>query len=219
MIKNLKMCFTLSKYALNRGSMIAGGAIFFVLGIFMALTGVNLGLTAMYISLIAIMGNQMIQSVCVSAAVQSSPRKKQLQTTLPALFSTVLLIPCHTVLLLMQYIALGWNDYTIEELSNGILMGCGMYIIIAIYMAMAMKLFVPSTIVFFITFMAYYMPLTLSDIDGTGVTVALLPIEASIALSYVTLLVAGLLMYLINLATYRLPYSKVTWEAALKRAK
>ena len=220
MISDLKMGFKVIKYGLNFKANIFSMLLLLVLGCVMTIMTPTMPASGMYIGIGSIMVAQLIHSVAVSTMVQTSPYKKKLQTLIPAFYSGCYLLIANTVSVCLYVVGMHIMEWDIAEISNAILLMCGLMIIMLIYMGAAMKLFWPSTIVFFVAFMVYFMfmNIILDNMVGTEL-VMIMPLEMSILVSYVVVILASVLMYLIFYATYKLEYSKTTWEAALKRAK
>ncbi len=218
MIKDIKLCFKVYKYGLNLRTNIVCGLIFLVLGLVLDILTPQNPVGFMYVAMVGMMGQQTIQSVTVSSLVQSSPMKKRLETKLPAISFTLILFVANTLRLMIQLLSANLHHTDEGVIAGSIFVGCGMTLIIAFYMAAAMKLYWPATVAFFIIFMIYYgLTISVDNILDSG-AVFDCPLGVAIAISYGVIVIAGFLMYLISLATYRLPYSKITWETQLKRA-
>lgn len=220
MINDLKMGFKVIKYGLNFKANIFCMLLFLVLGSVMTFLMPTMPICGMYIGLGSMMVVQLIHSVAVSTAVQTSPYKKKLQTIIPAICGGIYLLIANTLNIGLQIAGMYIMKWELAEISNAILFSCGIMIIMMVYMGAALKLFWPSTIVFFVVFMIYFtlMNTTLDSMVMIEV-VMIMPIEMSILVSYAVVVVASILMYLIFLGTYKLEYSKTTWEAALRRVK
>ena len=223
MINDLKLGHKVIKYGLNlRGNLIAI-VLFLVLGCVMEFMTPYMIMGSMYMGLASMMLVQVVHSVAVSTMVQSSPRKKRLQTRVPAFVGGLYMVILNTVMIVLKlvgsYVSPIEYEGGTEGISNAILMSSGIIILLALYMGVALKLFWPATIVFLISFYGYYgisgKMLDLMETEGTMI----MPIELSILISYLVVFTGSIIIYLIYRATYKLEYSKVTWEAALKRAK
>ena len=192
--------------------------LFLVLGFIMMFASPTKILGSVYNSIGAIMVVQLINSVSVSAMVQTSPYKKKLQTIIPALHAGSYLLIINTLNIVMLLVGTNFFEWDKTLISNSILMSSGIMIIIGVYMNIALKFFWPATIVFFIAYFLYYIPLGLMELLEDEAEM-ILPLEMSIVISYVVVIAGSVLMYVISLAIYKFEYSKITWEAALKRAK
>ena len=97
MTNNLKMGFKALKYGLNFKGNFFAMLLFLVLGFIMMFASPTKILGSVYNSIGAIMVVQLINSVSVSAMVQTSPYKKKLQTIIPALHAGSYLLIINTL--------------------------------------------------------------------------------------------------------------------------
>lgn len=223
MINDLKLGCKAIRYGLNLKGNLIVVILFLVLGCIMEFMVSDMIFGGMYVGLGSMMIVQLIHSVAVSGMVQSSPYKKRLQTRVPAIVGGVYLFIVNTFAIVLKlvgtYVQSGGVEWATAGVSNAILLSGIMMMILVVYMSVALKLFWPATIAFFILFFSYYgfseKLLVMMDTEATMI----LPIELSILVSYLIVLLGSIIMYLIFLATYKLDYSKITWEASLKRAK
>lgn len=223
MINDLKLGHKVIKYGLNlRGNLIVV-ILFLILGCVMEFMIPDMIFGGMYVALGSMMIVQLVHSVAVSGMVQSSSYKKKLQTCVPTMIGGGYLFIANTLIIVLKivgmYVKSGGTEWATAGVSNAILLSGIMMIILVVYMSTALKLFWLATIVFFIIFLSYNIfsekLLAMMGVEATMI----MPIGLSILVSYLVVLLGSVIMYLVFLATYKLDYSKVTWEAALKRAK
>ncbi len=225
MINDLKLGFKVIPYGLNFKGSIFSFLLFMVLGFVMEVSTPDMGLGGLYIGMGSMLVIQLIHSICVSTMVQTSPYKKKLQTVIPSIIGGGYLLVANTVGLIAK-----WIGFQSNNMRNGIrfdgenafahmvLFSSLMMIVVMLYMGAALKCFWPATVIFFIVFVGLYASTTVSVAIGeTGVIS--LPVEAAILISYVSIVLGSVLMYWIFKAMYKMEYSKITFDAALKRVK
>ena len=226
MINDLKLAFKIIPYGLNFKGNIFSFLLFFVLGLVMEISTPDMGLGGLYVGMGSLLVVQLIHSVCVSTMVQTSPYKKRLQTVIPSIIGGGYLLIANTVTMIAKWIGFQHNNnvgYGIRfegegAFSNAVVLSSCMMIVVMLYMGVALKCFWPATVIFFIVFVGLYA-ITIVSVTRGGVSVVALPVEVAIVLSYVAILIGTLCMYWIFKAMYKMEYSKITFDAALKRVK
>lgn len=218
MINDLKLGIQVFRYGLNVKGNIIAMVLFLGLGCVMEFLSPGMTLGGLYISLGSMMLIQLMHSVTVSTMVQTSPYKKVLQTVVPALMGTIFVFLANTLSIVLKLVGMQVFEWSEVEISNAILLSSAMTVLILVYMGAGLKIFWPATIAFFFAFVILYSTLNFGILSDEEVRM-LLPMGLSILVSYLVVLAGCGIMYLIFLGTYKLEYSKVTWDAALKRAK
>lgn len=105
-----------------------------------------------------------------------------------------------------------------QDLSQIVILDAVLMLIMVIYNAVALKLFWQSTLVFLVVYMAAYLYST-SQMIIVDETLKILPLGVAILLSYVTILVGSILLYVLLRLFYKKPYNKISFHSLLKRAK
>lgn len=221
MINDIKLGLKVVKYGLNVKACVILSVIFLLIGILCDFFVPSAPINGLYIGMGAMLLVQMICSVSVSTMVQTSSLKKRLQTSVPSFVGGAFLLLGNTISILVKLAGLKvLNDWTsAEEVANGIIITTVLMVIMVLYMSGAMKMFWPATVAFFIVYLVYFSFSSKIWSFTTGESPLILPLEVSVVLSYVTIIVASAVMYLIFTATYKREYSKQNFETQLKRAK
>lgn len=220
MINDLKLTFKLLKHGLSFKSSLLSVLFFFAIGIVFELFSSEMPIGGIYMLMGSIMIYQLVMSVSVSTMVQTSPYKKKLQTSLPALITCPCMLILNTAVVLVKIVSANMMNKSVAELSDGILINGILMVVVLIYMGAAMKAFWAATIVFALVFGVGYSLILNMMFDRIGtVPEMILPLEASIAVSYLCIIIGCILMYLVSLLLYKKDFSKTTFETALKRAK
>lgn len=223
MINDIKMSFKILKYGISVKTSVVFIITFAVLGLLLDRVGSS-RVAGFYMPLISIYIGQMAHSVVQSTMVQSSPHKKEMQTKIPALAMTVMMLVYNTLLVLWRLILLQVNpERELEFILAGIVSGI-ITIIIMLYFAFAMKIYWPATICFFLVFYAYGfgagwgqgMEWAGRDLGQMQLTLSLF---GATLFSYISILVGGLINYAVNIMLYKRDYSHQNFKKALDRAK
>lgn len=221
MINDIKMSFKILKYGINYKTSIAFAIIFFVLGFALEMLGSSL-ITALYIPIVGIYFGQLIHSVVQSTMVQTSPYKKAMETKLPAIAMTVILLAYNTFGILWKLLLMNINPERKEELSMALL-GVGvMTIMVMVYFAFSMKFFYPATIIFFIVFYSfcftngYNMGAHIAGSEMFSVNISM---PVAIIFSYICMILGCVIVYGVSVLLYKKDYSQQNFKKVLDRAK
>ena len=220
MINDLKIGFKVLKYGLSYKSSMIGIILFMIIGAVVEVIQPNMPIGGVYMGIGGVFTAQMIHSVCLSTMVHTSPNKKKMQTSIPTCVTFAIFMVSNTLMLVVRF----WSSYmqgkSEAELCNGILFSAVLMMVVCLYTAGAFKAFVPATIIFLIAFMVVYSTFTAFTFLGDGEAAkAIVPLWASVILSYIVICAGCVIMYLIYTALYKKEYSKLTFQAALNRAK
>lgn len=218
MINDFKLGLKIIKYGLNLKGCVFVSVLFVTLGIFMDVAVPESPINGMYIGMGGMMMVQLICSVSVSAMVQSSSRKRQLQTSVPAIVCGGYLLLSNTISILAKFIGFKFLEWELADIANGILFSAVLVVLMVLYMGGALKAFWQATICFCIFYVVYYS-LSMSLKFWNGGSPFILPIGAAVAVSYVMVIVATVLMYFLFAAMYKRDFSRQNFETQLKRAK
>lgn len=216
MINDFKFGLKIIKYGLNVKGSIIVSIFFLILGIIMDFTVPYSPINGIYVGMGGMMIVQMICSVSVSTMVQSSEHKRQIQTSVPVIVCGGYLLVGNTISILTKLVGMHFLEWNLSEISNGIVINAVLMAIIALYMAGAFKFFKIATGVFFLLYLAFFF---LASSVNYMEEIELLPFEIAVVFSYMMIIVAMVLMYLLFVAMYKRDYSKQTFETLLKRAK
>jgi len=218
MINDFKLGLKIIKYGLNLKGCMALSIIFLIMGILMDFVVPSSPMNGVYVGMGGMMMVQLICSVSVSSMVQSSARKKQIQTSVPAIICGGYLLLGNTISLIAKFAGMNILEGDLTEVANGIVFTAGLMVIMVLYMGGAMKAFWQATVCFFVVYLSFYfLSTSLKFIEGGEPM--LMPIEIAVILSYVMIIVSTILMYFLFVALYKRDFSKQNFEAQLKRAK
>lgn len=225
MINDLKLGIKILRYGLNVKAAFTVAIIFLVMGAAFQLFIPFMPFTGLYTGMCGTMFVQTICSVSVSSMVQTSALKRRLQTSVPTIVSGGYMLVMHTVFLFLKWIgctvsSINVFGHRISDLAFQILMDAVLMVVIVIYTALALKAFWPSTVLFAVVYFGgtyfYSNDITIMEAEAA---VNALPLGLAIALSYAVIIVGTILIYLILKALYKKPYSRMSFESLLKRAK
>lgn len=222
MINDIKMGMKVIKYGLNALMTVIPLLICLVVGVLFDLFMPVGCFGGLYFIMGGMSFVQLIHSVSVSTMVQTSPHKKKLQTTIPAIIGCGYMVIANTISLLIKWVGyerlMNVSDPNVfviiepGEMGKGIVLSSMIMVFIMLYVGASLKCFWPATILFVIVFLGYYT-------SPEDVVLIPVPTGMAVILSYVIILIGSGLMCLIFKATYKLSYSKLSFETALKRAK
>lgn len=219
MINDFKLGLKLMRHGLQFKYSIVSTLLFLVLGLAVMTSDVPIVMIGtIYAMFGGVMVYQLVHSLTCAGLVQSSPLKKRLQTSVPAICTFVCMVILNTIVVCAKLWMARLNHTLMRDVATDILLGSVGTVIVLVYMGMAMKAFWLSTIVFIVA----------SSIGGVFLGIGLglewfaswnVSIGAAIVISYLAVAAGCFLMYLISLALYKKDYSKTTFDSALKRAK
>lgn len=165
---------------------------------------------------------QLISTVNAANLVQTSPMKKKLQTSVPVLFSIFLMLAAYLLNVVVVAVAVCANPEAVEHFCTLIMYTAVLMGVIMLYYGAVYKYFVASTAVFLIIFIFFYPSIISGDINDELLW-SFMPFAEpwqNFALTAViglaVILVCGVLQYLISLAVYRAPISKLALGARLR---
>lgn len=224
MIKDIKFGFQIMKYGLNFKASIIALALCMGTGLFFAILLPVGAIGCLYASMGSLFTVQLIHSVSVSTMVQTSPHKKRIQTLIPTVMGTLCMLITNTFAVIVQ-----WMGYqrainntnpnviiTFEpgENETGYIVSSLVLVYMLLYTAFAMKHFWVAMVILIGGCIALHNWGRLGEIDYV-----IMPEGLAIALSYMIVLLGGLIMYVISCLSYKKDYSKHTFDNLLKRAK
>lgn len=223
MINDLKLGLKLLRYGHGIKNTIICSIIIVGLGILMAvmdLLSLDTGGVTFPIGYFLMLGVmfaiQLFYSVNAANLIQSSPLKKKLQTSVPAILMTFIAMCGYLISVLTGAVGLMVAPESAGHFCHQLLYTILIMATILLYAAVAYKLFFLSTILFFVIFFSSFMYFTnnrwLGSLDGGAGLFWLIA-----AIGFGIILVCGFLYYLLSLATYKLPLSKRAQAGALRR--
>ena len=223
MIKDIKLGFSIMKYALNYNGMMLGLLLSMGASVVYAIL-IPIPIIACLFIGIGVMGPvQCIHSFSVSTMVQSSAHKKKLRTTVPTYFASMALLIGNTMCIgihWLLYLRIKDNvpsflsfEYDPETYASSIVVCAVIMVVILVYVITASVFFKTGTcllVVIFIWFRFVNEPMDLIFWE--------ISTEGAILLSYAIVLVGSFVLYIVNCCIYRFQYSEWTYRGLLKRA-
>lgn len=219
-MKDLKLCFQLLKFAYGRKGVIACAVVSFVLGIPLCVVGIYEAISSSggyFFLLAAFMPCQAFISLYASNLVMASPARRRLEIAVYTMMQFAGSIVSYLLVLVIGGIVAVCSPGQIRNVCSQLILTAVFAVIISLYSAACRKYFTVSTIIFFLVFIIleaftdveWWLP---SMEDGWG-------LFAGVVLMGMALIVCnGGLLYLINLALYKAPMSKLSQTAGLRRS-
>ena len=221
MFEQVKYGLKLVKYGLAFKMQIAFSVIFLLFGVFVEFAGRGRNmLGGFYIVLSAMFIIQLIISLDLSTMVQTSPYKKKLQTSIPILACTPIMLFAYTVVVLIRLYYIYLDPAISGDTENRAAVKAGLAAIILLlffvsaYMGICFKYFLVSLIglmmvVFPISFI-FNVPRIFEAIDK-------IPTAAIVAVGYILIIAGQCISYLLTRLTYKKDLSRYAFGAAMKR--
>lgn len=173
---------------------------------------------------------QFLYSISLSDHVASSPYRKRLQTSMPALMNLTLNIGIFTLLNIIKAVEIYLFPEDAELIIGSLIMLSIAELILAIYTGIVFKYYILATIILVVFFsifggmggwiMAFQEQVYsfYSVFTAMGyIFMGKLPFVGAVVTSYVLLFVGAGFQYLVSLAIYRKPLSKRAQGAAMRR--
>lgn len=222
MINDLKIGFKIMKYGhAAKLSIIAS----IIVGLFgLAFCALSLVMTSTFpggyfLMMSVLLLLQLISTVGAANLVQTSPMKRKLQTSVPALISVVLMLGGYLFQAAASAVMVCVKPETLQASCTQLIFTAVIMGVIMLYYGAVYKYFVASTAAFLIVFLIIYEPMIMGDLLWTY-----LPFSGawgnfvlSAAIGLVIILAGGVLEYLISLAVYKAPVSKWALGARLRK--
>lgn len=225
MIKQLQMGFKLLKYTHGIATNIASLILIFVIGIYFELLPVLepriehryiIHVGSYFIMMSALFILQMLISLNVPNVVAVSPWKKRIQTSVFALMVIVSYGITFLPMLGMKYFKYSSGILTYSALVEELMLLPVMTILTIVYMAVALKYFVASTVIFFVI-----LPVVMG-VQAVGPLVgwfsyAGISLGMAIALCIAAIFLGAALSYGLLCLLYKKPVSKYSQNNSLKK--
>lgn len=222
MIRDLKLGLKVLKYALNADDSTIALVVSFVAGVFFQYL-LPFGMSGCFWGIGMMIVIQMLFSTSVSTMVQSSAHKKRLQTTIPTIIGSGLLVVGNTISLIITWFGYQRilnnrdNFYFYVRLEPGeVEMGILFSSVLMVWLVL--NQFV-VTRYFWLGSICLWAPLLYVSIYVRMVeemTYPIIPMMTAVIFSYVIILIGCVLMYLIARLNYKKEYSKLVFAKFLK---
>lgn len=219
-MKDLKLGVQLLKYAYGRKGVIACAMVSFVMGIPLCVASMleAIRFPGGYLFLLAaFMPCQSVISLYASDLVMASPARRRLEISVYTMMQFAGSIVPYLLVLVMGGIVAVCSPEQIRNVCRQLILTSVFAVIISLYSAACRKYFIVSTIAFVLIFVfleafgdvKWWLP---SAEDGWGL------FAGAVLLGMVLILCSGGLLYLISLALYKAPMSKLCQTAGLRKS-
>ena len=217
MINNWKLGLKSLRYAYGKTSNCIMMIAFFLFSIIlyaMPESSGNSFLGGYMLMCIALMPIQMMYSLSASNLVQSSPFKKKMQTSVPAVFACVNMLILHIVNILIHWRIIVRHPESAQRMTQELLIQILSMLFLMAYMAVVYKFFVISTCLFVGFFFPTYvgkihMFVSLENNNLVFWKIAVLGLAVIAA--------GGVIQYMLSLLVYKVPISKMAQSASLRK--
>lgn len=222
MINDLKLGFKMMKYGhAAKLSFIGSGAVAAV-GVLFSVASVMLDYAfpgGYFFTMAALLLLQLLSTVNAANLVQTSPMKKRLQTSVPTVLSVTLMLAGYLLSVVTVGVVSASKPEALDIACTQIIITAAIMGIIMLYYGACYKYFVASTAVFITVFVIVYPSMLTGELHWSFMPFAKpwenFGLTAVIGLAIV--LVCGILQYLLTLAVYKTPISKLALGANLRR--
>lgn len=231
MMGQCKYAFQMLRYAFGiKGNSVAA-VILVIAGLVLEFIshGTNF-LGSFFVVVLSMFPVQFLYSISLSNHVASSPYRKRLQTSMPALMNLTLNIGIFTLLNIIKAVEIYLFPEDAELIIGSLIMLSIAELILAIYTGIVFKYYILATIILVVFFsifggmggwiMAFQEQVYsfYSVFTAMGyIFMGKLPFVGAVVTSYVLLFVGAGFQYLVSLAIYRKPLSKRAQGAAMRR--
>ena len=231
MMGQCKYAFQMLRYAFGiKGNSVAA-VILVIAGLVLEFIshGTNF-LGSFFVVVLSMFPVQFLYSISLSNHVASSPYRKRLQTSMPALMNLTLNIGIFTLLNIIKAVEIYLFPEDTELIIGSLIMLSIAELILAIYTGIVFKYYILATIILVVFFsifggiggwiMAFQEQVYsfYSLFAATGyIFMGRMSFVGAVIISYVLIFVGAGFQYLVSLAIYRKPLSKRAQGAAMKR--
>lgn len=226
MINDLKLGVKILKYGYGVKMSIVSSAFFFLIA------ACNIGIStmgnavdqshmlmgSMMLACAVLMLIQLIHSLNAVHMIQVSPQKKRMQTSVPAILSIggmeVMYLLCAAAFALIGHL----RSENMAAISNSLVMTALVMALLLIFTGIAYKYFLAASLIMFPVLIGGMY----TNVGSETWLLSLLgqediPYAAALVVGLVLIVVGGLFQYLLSLAVYKAPMSKMAQMAPLRR--
>lgn len=205
MIKKIKLGFRMMRYCFGLKSCLSGMILFFAVGLLMQLIPVaDPVIPNFFLMIVIIWPSQLIYSLSVSDMIGTSPKKKEMQTMIPAL-----VCGSFAVVIYLLTAALDFGHRNEGTARSALLIGALCACSILLYSSVVYKFFIGSTIAFFIIYGGIGRLRVLSLVSGSVQDFFdALSYQAAVGIGLLMILASVLAEYVISVLMYRFPLAK-----------
>lgn len=220
MINKIKLGVNLIKYSSKLGKNVFSIFIILIIGIIVEVLskGTNF-LGGFYLLIAGLFVSELVTSLDLTDLIQTSPLKKQLQTSIPVVVSNIIYLVLFTVLLIEKAILLKIYPASGDEILKSILCVVLLNFIAIVYNGICFKYYIFSII---------GLMLTVGGVSPFNNSIYQKIIEpfnydmkwlVIIIMGYVLILLGGLIEYGIRCLLYKKPLSKIAFNGAFRDMK
>lgn len=222
MIKQFKLALQIQKFGFQRTMQLVCMAIMVVVGIIIeaASQGVT-WLGSFFIALAPMFLTQIIYSFGMSNLVATSPYKKRLQTTVPAVSECIISLISMTVIVGFKIVEIHRAPEHTKGLLSTLMVLCVLMALLHLYTAVVFKYYALSVVLLLVIVwpMCFVMGFSTGMSDSMMFEIPFLNISLTTAviISYLTVFVSVFLQYLLSCALYRKPMSKYAQGMTMRK--
>lgn len=212
MTEKIKLGMRLIKYSFNLKQNVALMVIFTIAGITWFSFSEMWQFGPLYLSIVGVYANQMLNSLQYSGMVLSSPRKKELQLSVTSLVSLLYSVCFYALTILVS--VLDWKLFHQEGYSFRALVVFGSAsMIMMIYEALWPKM---GTIMVLMSIFVIFVPVWATMYSGSNLLEGI-SLEAGLGIGLAGILLGAVLQYQVARLTYRLPVKYAPMLAAIQK--
>ena len=213
MIKNYKLGLKLLKYSYGIKQCVLIALLFFVIGLLLFMVNSSGFLGPLYLGMSAIYITQLLNTLNISSLVQSSSRKKALQTSIPVLVGLPVYLLAYGLTVVVEMLLLHTGKTQVQDIVGTLILVGLMEMWLLAYCGLAYKWFYASVIMFFGA--ALFVP-SFQYLMEEMVLPHVSLWEAAV-IGLMEILTGGCLQYLISRLTYRLPIARAAQMRTLQK--
>lgn len=223
MMNELKLSFQMMKYAYGiKMNMVACGIMLLLGWTLEIITHGTSWVWGIFILAAPIYGVQFLYCTSLSDMVVSSPYRKRLQTSMPAMITFISNLPIFTLEVIFRMICIRNYPQDEEKILLGLLVMSLMNLMFGIYVALAFKYFVASMVIIMVVSSIIGMLISMIRIFGEEYTEILHGLwfmnqGTVIGIAYFMVCLTAAAQYLVSLAIHKKPLSKRAQGASMKK--
>lgn len=213
MIKNYKLGIRLLKYGYGLKQCVLFASLFAVIGLLLFVVNSSGFLGPLYLGVAAIYITQLLNTLNISSLVQSSPQKKALQTSIPALVGLPVYLLVYGLTVFVEMLLLHMGRAQVQDIVGTLIFVGMMEMWMLAYCGLAYKWFYASVIMFF-GVVLFFSPLQYLMEEMVFPHVSL---WGAVVIGLMEILVGSCLQYLISLLVYHRPIARAAQMRTLQK--
>lgn len=227
MINDLKLGLKILRYAYGIKMSLVSGILFLLLSvvnIWLSLDFAgntvranNIMMGGVMMACTVLLTVQLIHSLNASNLIQVSPRKKRMQTSIPAVLSVGGMGVMYLLNALIFYLIGIWRPESMVGISTGLVLIALVMALMMMYMGAAYKYFLAASLIFYPILFAIIYTSVDSEWFLSLFALDTIPFMAALFIGLAIVIAGGLVQYLLSLAVYKAPMSKMAQTGPLRK--